>query len=143
MTIEANIKANKAILKRFWDEGFNQVDANAVSEFVAADYHNHDMAAGEQNGIEGLLQFMRLTHAAFPDMRVIADKIVAEGDIVVTRWSVTGTHNGEFMGVPPTGRPITITGLAMHRIENGKIKEGWNNWDALGLLKQVGALPTK
>ncbi len=137
------IEANKAILKRFWDEGFNQVDTKAISEFVAVDYHNHDMAPGEQNGIAGLLQFMRLTHTAFPDMRVIADKIVAEGDVVVTRWSVTGTHKGEFMGVPPTGRPITITGLAMHRIENSQIKEGWNNWDALGLLQQVGAIPTK
>ena len=79
--------------------------------------------------------------AAFPDMKVVIDQTIEQGDKVVARWTSTMTHKGEFLGFAPTGKKAIITGTSIQRISNGKIVEGWDNWDQLGLLVQIGAVP--
>ena len=78
---------------------------------------------------------------AFPDLKVKIDHVLEQGDKVVARWTSTMTHQGEFLGFAPTGKKATITGTSTQRIANGKIVEGWDNWDQLGLLVQIGAVP--
>lgn len=78
---------------------------------------------------------------AFPDFYVTLDALIAEGDEVAYRWTARGTHQGEFLGAAPTGKEITATGMVFFRFMAGKIAEGWTNWDALGLMQQIGANP--
>ena len=80
-------------------------------------------------------------HGAFPDFKVTLDQVIEQGDKVVTRWTTTMTHKGEFLGFAPTGKKATVTGTTILRILNGKIVEGWDNWDQLGLLVQIGVVP--
>lgn len=134
-------EANKAIMRRFWDELFTQGNTEVADEIVGADYLNHDPAPGEQPGRAGLAAFVAHMHAGFPDGRFEVERFVVEGDTVVTRWRATGTHHGAFMGIPATGRAVNITGVAIHRIADGRIVESWGNWDMLGLLQQLGVLP--
>lgn len=136
-----SIQSNKAIMQRFWDELFTQGNVKVADEIIAADYLNHDPAPGEQPGRAGLAAFVAHLHAAFPDGRFEAEAYVVEGDKIATRWRASGTHRGEFMGIPATGRTVNITGMAIHRIAGGQIVESWNNWDTLGLLQQLGVLP--
>lgn len=131
-------QSNKSIMQRFWDEVFNQGNAMAADEIVGADYLNHDPAPGEQPGRAGLMAFVTYLRAGFPDVQFDVEEFVAEGDKVTTRWRSSGTHRGEFMGIPATGRTAHITGMAIHRIAGGKIVESWNRWDTLGLLQQLG-----
>jgi steroid delta-isomerase-like uncharacterized protein len=79
--------------------------------------------------------------AAFPDFRVTTHNIIAEGDKVAVRWTVNGTHLGELMGIPPTGRPVMFTGMTIHRLADGKIVENWWAYDALGMIQQITAPP--
>jgi steroid delta-isomerase-like uncharacterized protein len=79
--------------------------------------------------------------AAFPDLKITVEAQIAEGDLVVTRWSSTGTHEGDLPGLPASHNKVTVTGIGIDRIENGKIVEGWNNWDTLGMMQQLGAVP--
>ena len=133
--------ANKAILNRFWEELFNGGNLSVADEIVAKEYLNHDLVPGETPGREGLKQFVQFLRSAFPDIHFTNQVTVAEDDKVVTRWQAAATHQGEFMGVPATGKSIQITGTAIHRVENGKVVEGWNNWDGLGMLMQLGVVP--
>ena len=134
-------EANKAVMRRFWEELFNQQRFEVAEDIIAPDYTNHDLIPGETPGRAGLTQFVRLTHAMAPDIRYAVEDLLAEGDRVVTRWSAAGTQQGEFAGIPPTGRPFAITGIAIHRIAGGQVAEAWNNWDALGLMQQLGVVP--
>ena len=86
---------------------------------------------------------MRTLRGAFPDLRFSLEDTIARDDMVVTRWHAQGTHRGEYLNVPASGRRMTTTGMTMHRLENGKIMEGWTNWDALGMLAQIGVLPLR
>ena len=90
---------------------------------------------------EGYKQFFAMTHSAFPDFHSTLEDMFAEGDKVVQRFTARGTHKGEFMGIPPTGKQVTITGIAIHRITGGKIVEDWVNMDMLGMMVQLGVVP--
>lgn len=132
---------NKLILRRFFEELFNQGNLAAADEIVSETYINHNAAPGETPGRRGLIQFVAALHAAFRDLNfAIADQI-AEGDKVTTRWTLSAIHTAAFAGVPATGKPVAITAINIHRVVDGQIQEGWLNWDALGLLQQLGALP--
>jgi steroid delta-isomerase-like uncharacterized protein len=133
---------NKLILRRFFEEVFNQGNLAVADEIVADGYVNHNPAPGESPGREGLKQFVTGVRTAFRDLHFAIDDQVAEGDKVVTRWRATGIHQGDFAGVPPTGKAVMITALNLHRVSDGQIQEGWLNWDALGLLQQLGVVPT-
>jgi steroid delta-isomerase-like uncharacterized protein len=135
---------NKALARRSWEVGTGEsLDTleDALAEVYADDFILHE--AGEDIvGIEGLTQFVSMMRSAFPDLRITIEDDMAEGDEVVTRWIGQGTHQGELMGIAPTGNRVTITGITIHRIEDAKIVEEWSNWDALGLMQQIGAAPS-
>lgn len=132
---------NKLILRRFFEELFNQGNLAAADEIVSANYLNHNPAPGETPGRDGLTQFINYLRTAFRDLNFTIDDQVAEGDKVVTRWTSTGIHQGEFAGISATGKPVVITAINIHRVVDGQIQEGWLNWDALGLLQQLGVVP--
>jgi steroid delta-isomerase-like uncharacterized protein len=136
-----SIEANKELHRRFFEELFNQGNLERADEIVAADYYNHNPAPGETPDLEGLKQFITTVRRAFPDLHFTIEDQIAEGDKVLSRWTATGTHQAVFAGIPATGRPIRVTALNIHRVVDGKIQEGWLNWDALGLMQQLGAIP--
>jgi steroid delta-isomerase-like uncharacterized protein len=132
---------NKLILRRFFEELFNQGDLAAADEIVSETYVNHNAVPGEAPGRAGLVQFIAYVHSAFRDLNFTVEDQVAGGDKVTTRWTATGIHQGEFAGIPATGKSVAITGINIHRVADGQIQEGWLNWDALGFLQQVGVAP--
>jgi steroid delta-isomerase-like uncharacterized protein len=133
---------NKAMVRRVWEEFFIQGNLDMADEFFAPDYVNHDPAAPEdRHGPEELKQFLGMYHNAFPDMQFTVEDVIAERDEVVVRWTVRGTHQGELLGIPPTNNPVTITGISIERVSGDKIIETWDNYDALGLMQQIGAVP--
>lgn len=129
----------KAIARRFLDALWNQADFATVDELVAADYDGH--SSTEIHGPDGAKQFVTSLHAAFPDFQFAVEDQIAEGDMVATRWAMQGTHQGEFRGIPPTNKRMTMTGITMFRIADGKLIDGWTNEDVLGFLQQLGAVP--
>jgi steroid delta-isomerase-like uncharacterized protein len=133
------IEANKELARRFFAEVWNEGREAAIDQFIAADAAGNDPDFGA--GREAFRAQWRQWRAAFPDLRFAVDDLIAEGDKVLTRWTLTGTHTGEFMGIPATGRRISVTGMSLDRIENGMIVEGFDGWDALGLRRQLGVLP--
>jgi len=92
-------------------------------------------------GPAGVKELIAGYRAAFPDIHVTIEDQIADGDLVVSRWSAKGTHQGELMGIPATGKHATVTGITIDRIADGLIVESWNNWDTLGLMQQLGAIP--
>ncbi len=132
---------NKALLRRFFEDLFNHGSLETADAIVAPDYVNHDPVPGETPGVEGLKQFVTMLRTAFPDIHFTVDDQVAEGEKVATRWTVMGTHQAEFAGIPATGKPVRLTAINIHRVADGKIQEGWLNWDALGMMQQLGVIP--
>ncbi len=135
---------NKRIARRVIDEIFNQGRYEVADELLSAGWIGHDPALPEPSrGPEGLKQAAGGYREAFPDLYVTIDHQCAEGDSVATRWTARGTHQGEFWGVAPTGKQATVTGITIDRIEDDRIVESWTNWDTLGLLQQIGAIPAR
>jgi steroid delta-isomerase-like uncharacterized protein len=133
---------NKAISRRVFDEVWNQGQYAALAEIYAADVVSPNRPPGLPAGIAGAEQLIRMYRAAFPDTHMTIEDQVAEGDKVVTRWTATGTHKGELMGIPASGKQIKITGVAIDRIAGGKIVEEWGLADQLGMMQQIGAIPS-
>jgi predicted ester cyclase len=134
-------ESNKAIYRRFIEEGFNQGRLAVLDELLAADYVDYDAPPGTPPGPNGIKGIIALFRAAFPDLQITIDEQAAEGDVVASRLTTRGTHRGELFGIPPTGRAVTMTGLTMIRLRDGKLREGWVKNDMLGLLQQLGARP--
>jgi steroid delta-isomerase-like uncharacterized protein len=133
---------SKVIVARVWEEFFIQGNLDKADEFFAPDYVNHDPAAPEdRHGPEELRQFLSIYHNAFPDMQFTIEDVITEGDEVVVRWTVRGTHQGEFMGIPPTNNRVTLTGMSIERVSGDKIVETWDSYDAMGLMQQLGVIP--
>jgi len=130
---------NKELARRFFEEIWNQADEAAIDRYIAEQAAGNDPDFGA--GREAFRAQWRKWHAAFPDLHFQIDDLVAEGNKVVTRWTLTGTHQGDFMGIPATGRAVRVAGMSLDRIENGQIQEGFDGWDALGLRQQLGAIP--
>ncbi|MGH8651546.1 MAG: ester cyclase [Gammaproteobacteria bacterium] len=133
---------NKEIIRRLIDEVWNQREIHVLDEIIAADAFIHSPTVPNlSRGPEGAKQYVQLFWAAFPDLRVTTDDLVAEGDKVALRWSASGTHKGKLLGIEPTGKPMTITGQAIYTIVRGKITEDWINADTMGMLQQLGIVP--
>ena len=131
---------NKEIVRRVAVEPW-EGNLGVIDELIASDYVVHDPAQPEARGPEGVKEFVRTYLTGFPDGRITVDDQLAEGDLVATRWTGRGTQNGELMGIPPTGKQVTVSGLTISRVKDGKIVEEWSNWDTLGMLRQLGVVP--
>jgi steroid delta-isomerase-like uncharacterized protein len=133
---------NKAITRRFLEEIFAGGNLELVNEIFAPNFVLHDPSVPQQvRGPEGIRQYIAMYRAAYPDTHFTIEDQIAEGDKVVTRWTGQGTHQGELMGVPPTGRRVTVAGIEVDRIAGGKIEETWVSYDALGMMQQLGVIP--
>ena len=129
---------NKALARRSWE---SVESPDGLGEVYAPDvvWHNPE---GDIQGIEQAKQFVTMFKSAFPDMGATVDDVVAEGDKVVTRITMRGTHQGEVEEFgPPTGRQVETQGITIHRIEGGKIVEEWNSWDNMSIMQQLGLVP--
>jgi steroid delta-isomerase-like uncharacterized protein len=133
---------NKALARRFFLEAFNDGNLGVIDELAAPGIVNHDSAMPEPMvGIDAVKAAVAGYRTGFPDLRITIEEQVAEGDSVVTRWSARGTHGGDLMGMPATGKQATVTGITIDRFENGLVVETRTNWDTLGMLQQLGAVP--
>ena len=133
---------NKALARRLLEEAFNAGRLDVAEELVASDFVGHAPSLPEEvRGPAGLKELIAGYRTAFPDIHVTIEDQIADGDRVVTRWSAKGTHQGELMGMPATGKQATVTGITIDRIADGRIAESWNNWDTLGMMQQLGAIP--
>jgi len=133
---------NTALIRRWFDEVWNKGRIETVDELASADViargqleDGHDI-----KGAAHFKAFAKAIRAAFPDIVVTIEDTVAQGDRVVARWTATMTHQGDFLGLAPTQKKVTVSGTSIQRIVDGKIVEGWDNWDQLGLMVQLGAL---
>ena len=123
-------------------EAFNRGDLDAVDWLFAPDYVDHDRSrANLPPGPSGVKQAWKLFRTAFPDLQATIEDVVTERDKVAVRGSIRGTHHGELMGIPPTGKPVTVTLMDVNRIEGGRLAERWANFDQLGLMQQLGVIP--
>lgn len=132
---------NKAIARRVIEECFNQGNLALADELYTANYVNHNAPPGFPQGPEGFKQEAGMYRNAFPDIQITIEEQIAEGDRVVSRWTARGTHQGELMGIPPTNKKATVTGIVIDRIAGGKIVEHWENFDQLGMMQQLGIIP--
>jgi predicted ester cyclase len=133
-------ETNKALIRRIFEEGMNGNRPEVYDETIAPDYVNYDFPAPAP-GREGFKIVTAMFQAAFPDMRTVLEDEIAEGDKVVTRGYFTGTHKGEFMGIPPTGKTIKVGYIDIWRVANGRGKDNWVQMDMLGLMQQLGVIP--
>jgi steroid delta-isomerase-like uncharacterized protein len=132
---------NKALARR-WADIMTQGNLDLVDEIYAPDYVGHDSTSPEDiRGVEGIREFFSMYLGAFPDDEVTIEDQLAEGDMVATRWTGRATHQGELMGIPPSGNRVEVTGITISRIEGGKVAEEWQQYDALGLMQAIGAVP--
>ena len=131
---------NKERVRRLFEQGINAQDEALIGELVSPDYVNHDMPAPAP-GAEGFKQIVGQFRAAFPDLRITIDEQCAEADLVANRGHFTGTHKGEFMGIPETGKPVEVKYMDFWRVRDGGLAENWVQIDMTSLMQQIGALP--
>jgi steroid delta-isomerase-like uncharacterized protein len=137
MSADENIQ----LIRRWFEEVWNEGRMETVHELFSKDgvARGQRGAQGEIRGPEEFVKFVREIRGAFPDIKVKVEDVFGAGDKVVLRWSGTMTHQGDALGLPATGRSVRSTGITIARIVDGKIVEGWDSWDQLGMLEQIGA----
>ena len=133
---------NRALIRRFLEELFNQRDISAIDRYMAADYVDHVVPPGLPPTREGFRQFIGAFFAALPDFHYTIEDVIASEDRVAVRLTAQGTQRGEFMGIPATGKHATWGEMHIGRIANGAIVEHWGQIDNLGMLQQLGVIPT-
>jgi predicted ester cyclase len=134
---------NKALFRQFIDRVINEKDADAVDDLMDANYIEHNPAPGQAPGVEGIKELINALFTGFPDLTTSLDVLIAEGDLVVGHMTTSGTHKGELMGIPATGKKVSFTETHIVRIANGKGVEHWGNQDDLGMMQQLGVIPTE
>lgn len=134
---------NAELSRRIFEDVWNRKNLSAIDDLISADYIHHDANSPAASGIDGYKQFVNYYMSAFPDAHFTIHEAFTDGQNEVTRWTVTGTHEGELAGIPRTGRRFSVTGISIGRVVNGKITESWNSWDALGLMQQLGVVPAE
>lgn len=135
--------STSATARRFFGEVWGEGKLDLVDELFAPGYVGHPSGPEETvRGPGGVKEFIGRLREGVPDLTMTLEDEVADGDKVVTRWTARGTHDGELMGIDPTGRTATVTGITILRFDDGgQIVEGWTNWDMLGMLQQLGVAP--
>lgn len=131
---------NKAIVRRFFEEGPSKGNLNVADELLSSDFILH-VPLPSSPGIEGINEVITACRAAFEHLNVTVEDMIAEGNTVAARFTARGIHKGNFMGLPATGKPITMTGIEIFRIKDGKIAELWGEANLLGLMQKLGFIP--
>ena len=134
-------KANIAIVRKFFEVGPSKGDLAAADALLHPEFSLHTPLPTPGPGIPAMNNVITTCRAAFHGLHVTIDDIMADGDTVTARFTARGMHNGEFMGLPPTGKAITMTGIEIFRIKDGKIAELWGEANLMGLMQQLGILP--
>ena len=133
---------NKTLARRFFDEMCNGRKLNVADELFTAQHVYHDPSAPTSPGSQGMKDVISAYHKAYQDAHWRVDEMLAvDADRVVVRWTGSGTHTGDLMGIAPTRKKVAVAGLWMFRLSGGKIVESWNHWDCLGMLQQLGVVP--
>ena len=133
---------NKNAVRRLFEEVWNKGNLPLTDELFTPNYAHHDSSTPDVGrGPESEKKRATLYRTAFPDIRLTIEDIIAEGETVMARWSCRGTHTGVLSGIAPTGKQFNISGVSIARFAGGKMAEGWVNWDALGLMQQLGVVP--
>ncbi len=138
-----SLEENKTLLRSYMEEVLNKGNLNAVDRYYASNCIDHSAPPGTPPGVDGIKQLLTVTLSAFSNIQVTIEDIVAEDDKMVSRFTFRGTHTGEFMGIAPTGREVTVMQISIDRIADGKIVEHWGLVDQLSLLQQLGVGPLK
>ena len=135
-------EVNKTIVRRLFEEVWNKGNLSVADELFTPNCEHHDASSPDfGRGPESEKKRATLYRTAFPDLRLTIEDIIAEGETVIARWSCRGTHKGDLSGIAPTGKQVTISGVSIARFSGSKMAEGWINWDALGLMQQLGVVP--
>lgn len=130
---------NKQIVQRYMDECWSQGKLNNLNELVASNSHLHDPVFPSLSpGAENLRRHIETCRTGFPDLKFRIDDTIAERDEVVAHWTATGTHKGNFLGMPPTHKQATVSGTSIYRFEDSKIVEEWAHWDLMSMMHQLG-----
>ena len=132
---------HKSAARNFIEKGLNQKDITALDEYFSPRLTDHALPPGLPAGREGRKIFASVLLVAFPDLHVQLDDMVADGDKLVSRYTVHGTHEGELMGIPPTGKQVSVGGIAIDRFEDGQSVEHWEVFDQMGMMQQLGVIP--
>jgi steroid delta-isomerase-like uncharacterized protein len=132
---------NKALVRRFVDEVQSKGNTDLIDEICSAEFVNHSAPQGLPADREGIKILTAMFKGAFPDSYFSVEDMIAEGDKVVTRKTFHGTHEGEFMGIPPSGRPVNVSLIDVVRISDGRVVEHWSVGDNLGMMQQLGVIP--
>jgi steroid delta-isomerase-like uncharacterized protein len=140
MSADKSAEENIQLMRRWFQEVWNEGRTETVHELLSPDSvaRGQRAADAEIRGPEEFVKFVREIRGAFPDMQVKVEDIFGAGDKVVLRWSAIMTHTGDGLGLPASGRTVRSRGISIARIVDGKIVEGWDNWDQLGMLEQIG-----
>ncbi len=134
---------NKATLRRFFEEVWNRGNLAVIEELLSSNHLFHEPNSLEPiRGREGFRQYVMMNRNAFPDVHITIEDLIAEGDKVVNRFTFTGTQTGDLLGIPPTGKRVTVTAIVISHFVAGKIVESCINSDRLGMLQQLGVIPT-
>jgi steroid delta-isomerase-like uncharacterized protein len=131
---------NKAIARRIFEEIW-EGQLEVADEIFDANYVMQGLGVDLPPGPEGFKLFVSTYRSAFPDVHFTIEDVIAEWDRVAIRWTAHGTHEGELMGIPATGKEVVVTGVAINRVADDILVEGWTNWDGLGMLQQLGVIP--
>jgi steroid delta-isomerase-like uncharacterized protein len=132
------IEQNKTVVREFIEALFTKGDLTAVDTYLADDFVNHEPVFGTSADREGMRAGGAMIRAGFPDWHSDQEMLVGEDDVVVEKFTASGTHRGELLGVPPTGRTVAVPGINIFRIRDGRIVERWGRLDELGLMRQLG-----
>jgi predicted ester cyclase len=132
---------SKALIRRLFEEGINQNKPGVFDELIAPDFVIYDPPPGIPPDREGFRQLIETFRNSFPDLHLTFEAEFADGDYVIHRGYGTGTHTGEFQGIPPTGKQIKVNFIHIWRVANGKAVENWVQMDMLGLMQQLGVIP--
>jgi steroid delta-isomerase-like uncharacterized protein len=139
-TVQADdVEHNKQLVRRLYDELFSKWNLAIIDEVFAPDFNGHEMPPGMPRGPEGIRQFYAGIRAGLPDLQLSVEDMIGEGDKVVVRWRGRATHRGVFLGIPPTGKSVSITGIAIYRLSKGKVVERWVEVGLLAAAEQLRA----
>ena len=137
---------NKAVVRRYYEEAFNEGRTDLLEELIAEDVVNHDplsdetLTSAQAHGFEGFRRHVEVAREGFSGATVTIDEMIAEGDMVAVRFEFAGTHDGRFGGLEPTGGTVSMSNIGMFRLEDGKIAERWLRSDDVSFLEQLGVL---